>query len=141
VSQLRQSNGDDYPDAARKHMEDATVLLTGGRPDGAAYISGYVVECAMKTLIQLETNAPTFSHRLGDLSTTLGTLAAQAGTQTARLYPRLASRLRSAGILGWDPVMRYHGPEYPLGKASSWWQEASDVYSMIVGELALNGAI
>ena len=54
MSHLRQSNGDDYPEAAVKHMQDSGVLLAGGRYDGAAYLAGYVVECALKTLIQLE---------------------------------------------------------------------------------------
>lgn len=40
MSRLRQRNGDDYPDAARKHLEDAKVLLAGSRPDGAAYLVG-----------------------------------------------------------------------------------------------------
>ena len=35
-------------------MQDSGVLLAGGRYDGAAYLAGYVVECALKTLIQLE---------------------------------------------------------------------------------------
>ena len=46
---------DDYPEAARKHLVDATALATARRFDGAAYLSGYVVECAAKLLIQVET--------------------------------------------------------------------------------------
>lgn len=55
MSGLRQGNGDDYPDAAEKHLEDSKVLMAGSRHDGAAYLAGYVVECVLKTLIQLET--------------------------------------------------------------------------------------
>ena len=54
MSRLRQGNGDDYPDAAGKHMEDSNVLIAGSRYDGGAYLAGYVVECSLKTLIQLE---------------------------------------------------------------------------------------
>ena len=55
VSRLQQNNGDDYPEAASKHLEDATVLFAGTHADGAAYLAGYVVECALKTLIQAQT--------------------------------------------------------------------------------------
>ena len=46
-----QSNGDNFPEAAEKHLEDASVLIAGARYDGTAYLAGYVVECALKTLI------------------------------------------------------------------------------------------
>ena len=36
MSRLKQGNGDDYPDAAEKHLEDSRVLLAGRRHDGAA---------------------------------------------------------------------------------------------------------
>ena len=78
MSQLRQGNGDDYPEAAGRHMQDSGALLAGGRPDGAAYLAGYVVECALKTLIQLETGRPRYSHDLSGLCDVLDTLAAQA---------------------------------------------------------------
>lgn len=55
MSRLRQSNGDDYPEAAGKHLTDASVLVADDRHDGAAYLAGYVVECALKALIQMET--------------------------------------------------------------------------------------
>ena len=36
MSRLKRDNGDDYPDAAGKHLEDSRVLLAGSRHDGAA---------------------------------------------------------------------------------------------------------
>ena len=63
MSRLGQRNGDDYPDAARKHLEDAKVLLAGSRPDGAAYLAGYVVECALKTVVQLATGRSSHKAR------------------------------------------------------------------------------
>ena len=55
MSRLRQSNGDDYPEAAGRHILDSRALVARRRFDGAAYLAGYVVECTLKTLIQLET--------------------------------------------------------------------------------------
>lgn len=46
VSRMRLLNGDDHPEASQKHLADAGVLLAQNRPDGAAYLSGYTVECA-----------------------------------------------------------------------------------------------
>ena len=45
MSSLLQQNGDDYPEAAGKHIEDADLLLQAQRFDGAGYLTGYVVEC------------------------------------------------------------------------------------------------
>ena len=51
MSRLAQPNGDDYPDAAQKHLVDADLLFQAGRFDGAGYLTGYVVECVLKTYI------------------------------------------------------------------------------------------
>jgi hypothetical protein len=59
MSRLRTPNGDDHPEAAHKQLLDAQSLLGQQRADGAAYLSGYVVECALKSLWLHETGAPT----------------------------------------------------------------------------------
>ena len=43
---------DDFPKVALKHLQDAQALLKSNRFDGAAYLAGYVVECALKTMIE-----------------------------------------------------------------------------------------
>ena len=55
MSRLKTVQGDDHPEAAGKHLLDAGALLAAGRADGAAYLSGYVVECSLKSIYQLET--------------------------------------------------------------------------------------
>jgi HEPN domain-containing protein len=138
---LIQGNGDDYPDAARKHLEDANVLLSGQRFDGVAYLSGYVVECAMKTLIQVETGSAPRSHDLARLDRTLGTLAVRVGAQTARLYTRAMPLLRNPTVLKWDPGMRYRRPVTVQADADASLQAASDVYRVIIGGLVLDGVL
>ena len=86
MSRLRQANGDDYPEAAGKHMQDSGALLARGRYDGAAYLAGYVVECALKTLIQLEAGQVGHHHDLSRLDRDLDSLAAQASSLAGRLY-------------------------------------------------------
>lgn len=53
MSSLALSNNDDYPAAAAKHLNDATALLQAGRLDGASYLSGYVVECSLRTVVMI----------------------------------------------------------------------------------------
>ena len=140
VSSLHQANGDDYPEAAGRHLQDANVLLAGERHDGAAYLTGYVVECAMKTLIQLETgDPPSRSHDLTALRDTIGVLAALADTRVGRLYARLLPP--GSGILDWRPEMRYRGETVSPDTSRAWLEEADEVYAEIVGTLILDGAI
>ncbi|MRG94456.1 hypothetical protein [Polyangium spumosum] len=53
MSNLASSNGDDYPAAAAKHLEDARTLLDAQRHDGAAYLAGYVVECSLRSVVMI----------------------------------------------------------------------------------------
>jgi hypothetical protein len=69
TSRIRQANGDDYPQAAMKHLEDAKSLLGANRVDGAAYLAGYVVECSLKSLVVVARGNPRhFNHNLTGLS-------------------------------------------------------------------------
>ena len=141
MSTLRQPAGDDYPKAALKHLQDADTLLKGRRPDGAAYLSGYVVECALKTLIRVESDRVRHFHELTGLLEEMDVLAVQAKTRTGRLYVRVAAALRTADVLRWKPEMRYRGPEVTSSAAEAWFQEAREAYDLIVGSLILEGAI
>lgn len=141
MSKLRQSNGDDYPEAARKHLGNAQVLLRALHFDGAAYLAGYVVECCLKMLVQLETNAAVRSHDLSRLDHTVAVLAAQAGPRTTSIYAAISTITRSGSILGWDPQMRYRGPLASQADAESWLDAAIEVYAHTVGALFLDGKI
>ena len=141
MSTLKQPNGDDYPEAALKHLQDAEVLLKGRRFDGAAYLSGYVVECALKTLIQVEAGEADHSHELAGLRDMMQVLAVRAKTRTGRLYGNVAALLETADVLDWRPEMRYRGPEMASGGADAWFREAREAYGRIIGNLVLEGAI
>ena len=141
MSTLKQPDGDDYPEAALKHLLDADTLLKGRRFDGAAYLSGYVVECALKTLIQVESGRARRSHELTGLLDEMDALAVQAKTRTGRLYVRVAAALRTADILRWRPEMRYRGPEVASSEADAWLRDAHRACGQIVGRLILEGAV
>lgn len=140
MSLLKQLNGDDYPAAALKHLQDADVLLEGRRFDGAAYLAGYVVECVLKTFVQVETGRADRSHQLTRLRDQFETLAVQAGSRTGRFLEALES-LNSSEILGWKPDMRYRGPGIAPDTAGTWLHDARDVYDRIIGSLLMDGVV
>jgi len=145
MSQLRQRNGDDHPEAARKHLEDARVLLARGRADGAAYLSGYVVECALKSVILLATGNAIRVHNLKDLRLTARTTDSvlwrtQAGA--ARYITNAVTGLGSSGIAnGWGPAMRYQAPNMTTSQANAWFTEAQDLHRATVYQMVLDGNV
>lgn len=134
------SDGDDYPGAAGKHLADASTLFSGGRYDGAAYLAGYVVECALKTLIQMETRTHR-SHDLESLSNTVGAIAAQASYRTQRVYVSATAFLHGSGIVAWKPGMRYRAVHVTRSTAGAWLQEAQEFYNLTIGGLRADGVI
>ena len=142
VSQLRQSNGDDYPEAAGRHILDSRALVARRRFDGAAYLAGYVVECTLKTLIQLETGRADYSHDLPGLLDQLDALAARVGARHGRVYLAVEASLRSSDIVDiWNPGQRYRGPEASASLARAWHRAATDAHRRVFGRLNLAGVI
>lgn len=90
MSRLRLPNGDDHPDAAQKHLLDAGLLLVQQRPDGAAYLSGYVVECALKSLLVLETKSAPQHHNFQSLVQQVSKVATFAGPMNEAYPDKLA---------------------------------------------------
>jgi hypothetical protein len=147
---LRLPNGDDHPEAAHKHLQDAGVLLAQQRPDGAAYLSGYVVECALKSLWLHETGIPPpdkpmpwgrRGHELNHLSAEVANLAANAGSKTARYLGVSTRSVGTSAVAGWTPEMRYRPPSMTDGDAQAWHQCARDVYQETVHQMRLDGVI
>jgi HEPN domain-containing protein len=150
MSTKRQTTGEDYPDAAIKHCDDARRLLSGNRPDGAAYLAGYAVECSLKTLIQIEQGHANKiqSHDLKSLSTNAAQLAAQPTNRTVRYFTTAGiTTLRyddppSNPPSGWRETLRYF-PDgtIPEATARQWVEEAERLYIEIIGELKKDGVI
>jgi len=152
MSKLQLQNGDDHPEAAQRHLDDALVLNRATRPDGAAYLAGYVVECSLKTLILLETGVTTAHARLPwrkgrdghDLKVLAGqasSAAALAGAKTARYVGSTLTGFSSAPIAGWDPELRYRAPSMTQNVASAWLADAQALYQQTVGQMLLDGVL
>ena len=143
MSRLRQPNGDDHPDAAGKLLDDASALLTAQRNDGAAYLAGYVVECALKTLVLLERGQVAHIHSLNVLSHEALRLAAVPGARTAR-YARGPTPGHSmyAGNPRWTEELRYRPPGTIAGAtANEWVEEARRMYLTTIAQMRLDGVI
>lgn len=141
MSRLALPNGDDYPDAARRHLLDASALLSSNRAHGAAYLSGYAVECALKTLIVLEGAAPPRTHKLDDLRAEVNRLATVAGSRAARYFGRATQSVATAGIAGWRPEMRYRSATVKRNEAGTWHAEATRIFSETIFQMQLDGVI
>lgn len=149
MSKLQTSNGDDHPEAARKHLLDAQKLLGQQRPDGAAYLSGYVVECALKTLWLHQTGVPAGKsmpwgkkgHDLNYLAAQASALAAVAGAKISRYYKQAASNVSSSAIAAWRPEMRYWPETMTFGDAEAWCRIADNVFQETVAQMRLDGVL
>jgi len=149
MSKLRTSQGDDHPDAALKHLLDAQVLLGQKRADGAAYLSGYVVECALKSLWLHETGVPSAGsnpwgrkgHDLNLLASNVAALASVAGTKTARYFKSATSGVLSTAIAPWRPEMRYRSPAMSQGDAQTWCDIADAVFQETIAQMRLDGVL
>ena len=149
MSRVARPNGEDHAEAAKRHLDDAAALLREGRPDGAAYVSGYVVECALKTVCLFETQGSaqplkwsgTRGHDLPFLSSQLASLASVAGARAAKYWGPAVRTLAQAGIWSWAPEMRYRGSQIDPALAQQWYEEATAVYTETVAAMFLDGVI
>jgi hypothetical protein len=149
MSKLALANGDDHPDAAQKHLADATALLSQLRPDGAAYLSGYVVECALKAIWLNATGLPVGpnmpwgkqGHKLGHLLNQVSTLSAMAGARASRYLGSAVASLPSSPLAAWTPEMRYRSPSMTLDDAQLWLKTADELFRQTVAQMFLDGVL
>lgn len=131
---------DDYLQAGGKHLDDAFLLLAYRRFDNAAYLSGYVVECSLKALVQAFGVSPRpFRHHLPELSGAALRLASLLSPGRRR-YTLPASNAVRAVCQEWVPSMRYSSPGSVLEQEATQWCEGADqVYRAIVVPQLLDG--
>ena len=144
MSNLCQPNGDDYPEAARKHLDDARALLNAGRYDGAGYHAGYVIECALKTLLLVGHGRRQLrGHDLGALSQQAAVLTVAGRPWTARYIPNPPPRLAYATPPhGWKETMRYRAPgDLTQMQAKGWLNESERVYRATIVAMRKDGVI
>jgi hypothetical protein len=81
-------NRSEFQTLADVRIREAKVLLDAGMWDGAYYLAGYAVECALKACIAKLTKAETFPPKVEEVRNfythDLNTLVKAAGLSTAR---------------------------------------------------------
>src|SRR5579871_2363921 len=102
----------DLRQIARERLKEARVLLRAGRYDGAVYLGGYAVECALKERICRTLKWPGFpqtrnefqnyqSLKTHDLDVLLSFSGVEARIRTNYLAEWSA-------VADWDPEARYN---------------------------------
>ena len=151
--------GDDYPEASKKHLADAIVLDNNARYDGSAYHAGYVVECALKSVLLHETSWDPIAgvhdrpklareharlrdevgHLPGALLDEVTRVYAAATAHSSRYLPKLSNQ---AAIRQWRPSLRYRpsGAVAPV-QAKAMLKEARDIYTQTINQMRLDGVL
>lgn len=134
-----------YSQSAGRHLIDAKILWQAQRWDNAVYLSGYVVECSFKLLVeQYFKNSKTATKKYGHQLTEL------QGTAIERLrvlYPFLDRELPASRIAG--TVLGQDHPERRYAESGLWSEEQAnlaierveEIYREIIPQLVLNGSI
>jgi hypothetical protein len=146
MSNLRQSSGQDYPEASWKHCLDARILLDNQRSDGAAYLAGYAAECIIKTIIQVEEKNKKIikDHDLEKLSSSALLLMTLPNSRTARYIKNhiLTSIPYAEPPSGRKETLRYYPEKFVLPQtANAWVLEAERLYVDVIGGLVKDGEV
>ena len=155
MSNLALPSGEDFPDAAAKHLQDAEVLLVAKRSDGVAYLSGYVVECSLKSLLlclkrtqdpsALQQPLPWMKrgkgHAWPHLQKEAATLAALADPKIAKYLSAAVDNALASSIQAWRPDLRYRPPHVPMNDAEDWLVQARVVFRETIAEMKKDGVI
>ena len=132
---------ENFADASARHFDDATQLITHQRYDNAAYLLGYVVECAMKTVFSA---GPLMKpQKLGHDLNAISIDALQLLWIVApamRRYQIPESQDLEDFIRDWDPSLRYRqsGAVDEL-QAKKWAVSAGQVFENFVVQSVLDG--
>ena len=141
MSKLALPNGDDHPAAASNHLQDAAALLAAARPDGAAYHSGYVVECSLKSIYQLQTGNALGGHDWATLHSRVQAVATVAGAKTAKYLGPVTAGILGSLVAAWHPGMRYRAPSMTAATAGSWHGAAAQVFGETIAQMHLDGEL
>jgi HEPN domain-containing protein len=130
-----------YLSAASKHLHDAELLVAAGRPDNAAYLSGYVAECALKGLLHAQHgfSGRGFGHDLPALSRAATSFAVALSPVVKRYIPPAGPDAASL-LSAWAPDMRYQADQtIPEPTARMWLRAANSFHREIIVPMRLDG--
>lgn len=141
---------EDYPNAAKRHLEDSKTLLDSSRWDNSAYLAGYVIECSLKALIASPSSpagvdVKEIGHNVTKLVSVLDTMAASRTVGRRRSVDgSLISKLRSEMTVhvSWNPSMRYErSGRIADSEARKWWRLANGAFQGLAKDLCTGEAV
>ena len=99
---------EDFFSSAVRHFEDSLRLHAAGRSDEAAYLAGYVIECGLKKLLEVQRgkSARAYGHDLQGMIGPGLALAALLSPASARYRVDMIPLLAQA-MSYWRPELRY----------------------------------
>jgi HEPN domain-containing protein len=119
-----------FRDLAKMRLLDAEVLLKGKRYEGAVYLAGYAVECALKWAV---TEREETIYLDGALEThDLDILLKASGLDHYMSEDSKIRPLFSALSDGWGPQGRYSGQRIAAKEASLLYNQARQVYTWVI---------
>ena len=103
----------DFQALAGARLDEAQLLFTGGRYNGAHYLAGYAIECALKACIAKPTAEHDFpprpeevrrmySHNLADLAKVAGLEAERVRASNDPVFER-----HWKAVVSWNEQSRY----------------------------------
>lgn len=132
-----------FASAASKHLDDVELLMAHEHWDNAAYLSGYVAECAVKALL-LGNQMPSpkqLGHDLGVMTGTALHLALIL-SPARRRYAIPTSREFLDLVKTWQPDERYEPRGHTARpSAESRCKAASEAYERLVITQLLDGRV
>ena len=131
---------ENFADAAARHLDDAMLLKSHQRFDNAAYLAGYVVECAMKAVLAASSLTPQrLGHELQAISVEAMPLL-WIVAPAMRRYEVPASNDVDELIRNWKPDLRY-GTSGVIDSvmAEQWTSAARQVFDSFVVSSVLDG--
>ena len=130
----------DYLSAASRHLRDANFLFENKHHDNAAYIAGYVAECALKTIIEIAGRPPKV-HNLAILSGDALNLAADLSFAVRRYQVDLSS-YSLALQTNWNINLRYCASGFiNENEAKIFIENANQFYHATIGAMVLDGLL
>ncbi len=131
---------EDFVSAAARHLDDARLLLAGGRHDNSAYLAGYVAECSVKILLVSPAPSPqAVGHDLSVLTVdalqVLWIVAPAMRRYVLPHRPEVDELIRS-----WTPELRYGATGTRTGEEAGRWVEgAASLFRAVVAQSVLDG--
>lgn len=131
---------EDFVSAAARHVVDSELLLSHGRADNCAYLSGYAVECSLKAVIAAAGATPkSYGHELVIMGRQGLELAILISPAIRRYRPGTVERILDLSK-DWETVWRYQETgSVSRQQAESLVENARRAFEELVVPLVLDG--